>query len=64
MIDEEDVRDHFKDCGKIQNIRIIRDKVNFIGKGIGYVQFSKKEEMRKAIDTKNKSFFKVTFSNR
>lgn len=59
VISEEDVREHFEDCGKILNVRIIRDKVNFIGKGIGYIQFSSKEEMRKAVDTKNKTMFRV-----
>lgn len=51
VIDEEDVRAHFEECGKIMNVRIIRDKVNLIGKGFGYIQFSSKDEMRKAIDT-------------
>lgn len=58
VIQEEDVRAHFEDCGKILNVRIIRDKENFIGKGIGYIQFSTKEEMRKAVDTKSGSLFK------
>jgi len=37
VLDEEDLRHHFEECGKILNIRLIRDKVNFIGKGIGYI---------------------------
>jgi hypothetical protein len=40
-------------------VRIIRDKNTFIGKGIGYVMFTSKEEMRKAVDTKNRSMFRV-----
>jgi RNA recognition motif-containing protein len=41
-------------------VRIIRDKDTFIGKGIGYVMFSTKEEMKNAIETKNKSNFRVS----
>lgn len=58
VISDEDLRAHFKDCGKILNVRVIRDKENFIGKGIGYIQFSTKEEMRKAIETKNGGIFR------
>ncbi len=62
VINDEDLRSHFEDCGKILNVRVVRDKVNFIGKGIAYIQFSNKEEMRKAIDTKNKSVFRVSLN--
>ncbi len=40
VINEEDLRAHFEDCGKILNVRVIRDKDTFIGKGIAYIQFS------------------------
>lgn len=58
IVNEEEVRAHFATCGKILNVRLIRDKERFIGKGIGYVQYATKEEMRKAVETKNKSIFK------
>jgi len=61
VINDEDLRSHFEECGRILNVRVVRDKVNFIGKGIAYIQFSTKDEMRKAIDTKNKSIFRVSF---
>jgi len=38
-IEEEDLRNHFSDCGQIDNVRIIRDKKTNIGKGFGYVTF-------------------------
>ena len=57
---EEDLRAHFSDIGEILNVRIIRDPKTHLGKGFGYVQFSSKEDMRKAIDNKNKAKFHVT----
>ena len=53
------MREHFstKD-GQITNVRIIRDPKTFVGKGIGYVQFSTKEAMREAITSKNGKPFK------
>eukprot|EP00347_Sterkiella_histriomuscorum_P017969 403347285 len=58
VLNDEDLRAHFEDCGKILNVRVVRDKDNFIGKGIAYVQFKTKEEMRKSIETKNRSLFR------
>lgn len=49
-IEEEDVRSHFEQAGKVDSVRIIRDPLTLNGKGIGYVKFQTKEEMRKAID--------------
>ena len=37
VINDEDLRTHFEDCGRILNVRVVRDKVNFIGKGIAYI---------------------------
>jgi len=55
---EEEIREHFADIGQITNVRLVRDPKTFVGKGIGYVMFTDKESMRKAIDTKNGSKFK------
>jgi len=44
-IEEEVLRRHFVDCGKIVNIRLIKDKRTRIGKGFGYVLFENKEEV-------------------
>ena len=46
------MRREFTDCGKIENIRLVRDPKTFLGKGIGYVMFSEKEEMQKALKEK------------
>jgi len=43
---EEEVREHFADCGKIENVRLIRDPKTHLGKGIGYIMFADKEGMR------------------
>lgn len=37
VINDEELRSHFTDCGKILNVRVIRDKENHIGKGIAYI---------------------------
>jgi nucleolar protein 12 len=31
--------EHFKECGEIDNVRVIRDNKTGVGKGIGYVSF-------------------------
>ncbi|XP_014782643.1 RNA-binding protein 34 [Octopus bimaculoides] len=38
-IHEQDLREHFLDCGPISNVRVIRDKMTGVGKGFGYVTF-------------------------
>lgn len=58
VVNEEDLRAHFEECGKILNVRVIRDKDTFIGKGIAYIQFATIVEMKKALDSKNSSLFK------
>lgn len=57
IIKEEQLRQHFSECGDIQNVRVVRDPQTFLGKGIGYVQFANKEQMRNAIDNKNGAKF-------
>ena len=66
VTNEQDLRDHFADVGKhpkalemnterdgIRNVRVIRDSVTHVGKGIAYVQFSCKPLMRLALELKN-----------
>jgi nucleolar protein 12 len=55
---EEEVREHFTACGKLKNVRLVRDNKTFLGKGIGYVQFEEKTDMRKAIDSLHDQDFK------
>lgn len=43
-IDEEELREYLSNrCGEIEYVRLIRDKLTYKGKGIGYVKFVKKE---------------------
>lgn len=58
IVREEELRAHFEECGEIKNVRVVRDPKTFLGKGIGYVQFATKEEMRAAIESKNTQKFR------
>lgn len=49
VVSEEEVRAHFSKFGTIQNVRLVREPKTYIGKGIGFVMFSKQEELRAAI---------------
>ncbi|BFZ21373.1 hypothetical protein BsWGS_24412 [Bradybaena similaris] len=44
-VSEEVIRSHFSDCGEITNVRIIRDRLTNLGKGICYVQFESKDSV-------------------
>ena len=50
VVSEEEIRSQFTDCGTIENVRLIRDPKTHLGKGIGYIMFSTKEEMQAALD--------------
>lgn len=52
VVSEEEVRGLFADCGDIENVRLVRDPKTFLGKGIGYVMFTTKEAMLKALQDK------------
>ncbi len=47
--DEEELRGHFKECGQIDYVKIIRDKILFKSKGFGYVKFETKEGLQQAM---------------
>lgn len=51
-IKEEDVRSHFDSCGKIRNVRVIRDSKSGVGKGICYVTFKSKDSVGLAMKLK------------
>ena len=49
-IKEEEIRKHFKACGVIKNVRVIRDKETHEGKGFGYIYFESPEGYQKGLD--------------
>lgn len=48
-IEEEALYAHFKECGEIENVRIIRDNKTGLGKGIGYVMFKTSDSISLAL---------------
>lgn len=48
-ITEEPIWKHFKECGEIEYVRLIRDSKTNIGKGFGYVQFKNALSVSKAL---------------
>ncbi|CAL1536921.1 unnamed protein product [Lymnaea stagnalis] len=52
-ITEEVIRAHFEDCGDITNVRIVRDRMTSLGKGICYVQFESKDSVGLATKLNN-----------
>lgn len=41
-IEDEALWLHFRECGQITDVRVVRDKTNGLGKGFGYVNFDVK----------------------
>lgn len=39
-IQDESIWNAFMDCGRIEGVRVVRDRATGIGKGFGYVMFS------------------------
>ncbi|KAK3580373.1 hypothetical protein CHS0354_001488 [Potamilus streckersoni] len=52
-IEEEALRNHFHDCGKIENVRVIRDRKTGLGKGFCYVLFHSKDSVSLALKLNN-----------
>lgn len=46
---EESLWRHFSTCGKVENVRIVRDTKTNMGKGFGYVQFKDSLSVTKAL---------------
>lgn len=57
-ITEEELRNHFADCGQIVSVNLIKDKNGILNSGIAYVRFETVEQMNAAIETKRKSKLK------
>jgi len=49
-INEDVVRQHFLSCGKILDVRIVRDPKTGMGKGFGYVNFEKDDSVEIALN--------------
>ncbi|KAL1006144.1 hypothetical protein UPYG_G00068370 [Umbra pygmaea] len=48
-ISELPVRQHFEDCGKIDAVRLVRDKNSGLGKGFGYILFESIDAVQLAL---------------
>jgi len=46
---EDNIRKHFEKCGKITDVRLVRDTATGMGKGFGYVNFDSSDAVIKAI---------------
>ncbi|KAL6074983.1 RNA-binding protein 34 [Balamuthia mandrillaris] len=55
-MEEEALRQHFADCGEIENVRLIRDKDTNLGKGFGYILFASKASVSLALALHNSKF--------
>lgn len=49
-VNEQDMWKLFAKCGKIENVRMVRDKWTGVGKGFCYVQFEKEDSVLKAVE--------------
>ncbi len=52
-VDEAGLREFFKSCGSIMNVRIKRPNDAEAGRGYGYVQFASTEEAKRALEHKH-----------
>lgn len=55
-VEEEPLRQHFRLCGAITNVRIIRDQKTGAGKGFGYVTFADASSVTLALSLDNQLF--------
>ena len=46
VVDNDELRLHFAKCGVIEDLRVIREYATLIGKGIAYVKYANKEQMK------------------
>jgi nucleolar protein 12 len=54
--EEEELWEFFKDCGEIESVRAVRDKITNVGKGFGYVQFLDRDSVDAALALTDKKF--------
>uniref|UniRef100_A0A8K9XK73 RNA binding motif protein 34 n=1 Tax=Oncorhynchus mykiss TaxID=8022 RepID=A0A8K9XK73_ONCMY len=48
-INELPVRQHFEECGKVEGVRLVRDKNSGMGKGFGYILFQSIDAVQLAL---------------
>jgi len=53
---EEDLRTLFQDCGQIERVDIIKDKMSGRSKGFAFVEMATSEEAEKALELNGKEF--------
>lgn len=53
--DEEEIREFFEKIGKVDYVRIVREKKTGKSQGFCYVKFAEKESVEKAIKLKNRT---------
>nr|CAD2185849.1 unnamed protein product [Meloidogyne enterolobii] len=53
---DESVRTHFSKCGKITNVRLLRNKQTGLCKGVGYIEFIDPASIKRAFELNELSF--------
>jgi len=53
---EEELRTFFSDCGKMDNVRIVRDSATHVGKGIAYITFKDLLGFKAGLKKNNSTF--------
>ncbi|XP_054011551.1 RNA-binding protein 34-like [Hylaeus anthracinus] len=49
-VDDNTFRKHFKNCGEIVSVRVVRDNKTGIGKGFGYINFKTEDSVALALE--------------
>ena len=62
--DEESLWAHFRSCGEIEYVRIVRDSATNMGKGFAYVQFYELQSVSKALLLNGKPMTSVQAKNK
>lgn len=52
-IKEDELRGHFLSCGKIDSVRIVKDRTTGLNRGVGYVNFVEEDSVTLALELNN-----------
>jgi len=55
---ENDLHEHFAQCGEIKSVRLIRDRRTGLVKGFGYINFANEDSVELALKLNNSEFLK------